>query len=292
MAAGRFAPSPTGPLHSGSLLAAVGSYLDARASDARWLLRIEDVDTARVVPGCADEILKTLEAFGFEWDGDVLYQSSRRAAYRDALQKLAADHRTFRCSCSRRDLGGAASDEGAGYPGTCRNGPAKAGPAAVRFRVDDVRVQFDDIFLGVQQFDLASCGDVVVERRDAIASYQLAVVIDDAHQNITRVVRGADLLTSTPWQIGLQSALGLPQPIYGHLPLVTEPGGTKLSKTTRAVPLDSSGAPRALTSTLTLLAQAPPPGLADSSIKDVWNWAVANWKPQALAGHTRVALSA
>jgi glutamyl-Q tRNA(Asp) synthetase len=278
----RFAPSPTGPLHQGSLLAAVGSYLDARTSGAGWLVRVEDLDTARVIPGCADTQLRTLEACGFEWDGEVLFQSTRRAAYLEALAALSK--RTFPCSCSRKDL--AADDDAGGYPGTCREGPSRPGPTALRFRVSDVSIHFDDLFLGSQDFDLATLGDVVVQRRDGIASYQLAVVVDDAFQGVTRVVRGADLLASTPWQIDLQRALSLPTPIYGHLPLLVEADGAKLSKSNRAVPIDPSSAPEALTSTLTHLSQAPPPDLAHSSIKDVWNWAFAHWRPQALAGKT------
>ena len=293
---GRFAPSPTGPLHSGSLLAATGSYLDARARGARWLVRIEDLDTRRVVPGCADEMLRTLDAYGFEWDGEVLYQSTRREAYRAALDQLAAAGRIFACSCSRKDLAGAnvadGDDQAQGYPGTCRNGPTRPGSTAKRFRLGDGKIHFDDLFLGRQEFDLASCGDVVVERRDGLTSYQLAVVIDDAHQEVTRVVRGADLLTSTPWQMDLQDALELPRPSYGHLPLVLDPDGSKLSKSSHAVPLTTDTIPVALTSTLTLLSQRPPPDLAAAPIKDVWNWAVAHWSPQALAGKTGAPLSA
>ncbi len=289
---GRFAPSPTGPLHLGSLLAATGSYLDARAAGGRWLLRIEDLDTARVVPGCADQMLRVLEGFGFEWDGEVVYQSTRREAYREALARLDAEGRLFRCSCSRKDLAGDAeqADEAQVYPGTCRNGPTRPGPTAVRFRVEDAPIHFDDLFLGAQRFD--SPGDVVVERRDGIASYQLAVVVDDAWQGVTRVVRGADLLASTPWQIGLQRALGLERPIYGHLPLLTEPDGSKLSKSRRALPLELTAAAGTLALTLTHLSQAPPPELAQAAIKDVWKWAFANWKPQALAGKTGSRLSA
>jgi glutamyl-Q tRNA(Asp) synthetase len=305
--AGRFAPSPTGALHAGSLLAAVGSYLDARAAGVRWLVRIEDLDTARVIPGCADDMLRTLEAYGFEWDGDVLYQSARRDAYREALAALAAAHRTFRCSCSRKELAGDGGEDAPAYPGTCRPGPARPGPTAVRFRVTDRPTTFADLYLGSQTFDLRTLGDFVVERRDEIASYQLAVVVDDAWQGVTRVVRGADLLASTPWQMELQDALGLPRPIYGHLPLLTEPGGRKLSKSQRAIPVpmpavsaalrpaDRAGpteVSRALTSTLTHLSQTPPPELADASIKDVWKWAFAHWRPQALAGRNRVELSA
>jgi len=286
----RFAPSPTGPLHLGSLLAAVGSYLDARANGARWLVRIEDLDTPRVIPGCADDMLRTLEAFGFEWEGEVLFQSTRRAAYAEALATLTDAKRVFACSCSRKDLAGV-DDESQGYPGTCRLGPTKPGPTALRFRVSDRSIHFADLCLGPQHFDLTRCGDVVVQRRDGIASYQLAVVVDDAFQGVTRVVRGADLLTSTPWQIDLQEALALPTPIYGHLPLLLEPDGAKLSKTDRAAPIDPLLAPKLLISTLTHLSQAPPPGLAHSSIKDVWNWALEHWNPQALAGKTEARLS-
>jgi glutamyl-Q tRNA(Asp) synthetase len=288
--AGRFAPSPTGPLHPGSLLAAVGSYLDARTQGARWLVRIEDLDTPRVVPGCADQQLRTLEAFGFEWDGEVLYQNTRREAYRAAMDKLLRDGRAFACSCSRKELA-AAGDDAPGYPGTCRNGATRPGPTALRFRVGDGPVHFDDLFQGVQQFELAACGDVVIERRDGIASYQLAVVVDDAEQGVTRVVRGADLIASTPWQIELQTALGLPRPIYGHLPLVTEPDGTKLSKARHAVPLDPSQVPQSLTATLTLLSQSPPPELGRTPIKDVWKWALEHWDPQALVGKTSAGMS-
>jgi len=277
-------------LHLGSLLAAVGSFLDARANGARWLVRIEDLDTPRVVPGCADDMLRTLEAFGFEWDGDVLYQGARREAYIEAIEALKTANRIFECSCSRKDLAGA-EDEAQGYPGTCRNGPTKSGPTSLRFRVGERPIHFDDLFLGRQEFDVARCGDVIVQRRDGIASYQLAVVVDDAFQGVTRVVRGADLLSSTPWQIDLQKALALPTPIYGHLPLLLEPDGAKLSKSDRAAPIDPKMAPELLASALTHLSQAPPPSLAHSSIKDVWNWAVAHWNPQALAGKAEVRLS-
>jgi glutamyl-Q tRNA(Asp) synthetase len=279
----RFAPSPTGPLHSGSLLAAVGSYLDARASGARWRVRIEDLDTPRVVPGCADEQLRTLEAFGFEWDGDVLHQSTRREAYRAAIAELDTAGRVFRCSCSRKDLVGDENDSHR-YPGTCRNGPTKPGAVALRFRVSDGPIHFEDGFLGTRRFDLEDLGDFVIERRDGLATYQLAVVVDDAFQGVTRVVRGADLEASTPWQIDLQRALALPTPSYAHLPLLREADGRKLSKSRHAVPIDAATAPQTLVSTLTLLSQTPPPDLAGTSIQEVWKWAIANWNPQALVG--------
>jgi len=283
----RFAPSPTGPLHLGSLLAAVGSFLDARAHGARWLVRIEDLDTPRVVPGCADEQLRVLEAFGFEWDGEVLWQSTRREAYRAALATLESAGRIFACSCTRKELA-AAGEESPGYPGTCRRGPTRPGATARRFRVSDTTIHFDDIFQGAQDFDLTTCGDFVIERRDGIASYQLAVVVDDAFQGVTRVVRGADLLASTPWQLDLQSALSLPRPIYGHLPLVVEADGAKLSKSGHAVPLDPAQVSKGLTATLTLLSQQPPPELGRMPSKEVWEWAFAHWRPQALVGRTEV----
>lgn len=288
----RFAPSPTGPLHLGSLLAATGSYLDARSHGARWVVRIEDLDTPRVIPGCADQQLRTLEAFGFEWDGPVLYQSTRQEAYREALARLEAGGRLFHCSCTRKDLASDGVPDAHGYPGTCRGGPARPGPTALRLRVGETAIRFDDLFQGPQAFDPARCGDVVVRRRDGIPSYQLAVVVDDAWQGITRVVRGADLLDSTPWQMELQRALGFPAPIYGHLPLLVEPDGTKLSKSLRALPLDPSAVSAVLTATLTSLSQAPPPELASAPAKDVWKWALSHWKPQALVGKRQVTLSA
>jgi len=268
-------------------LAAVGSYLDARANGARWLVRIEDLDTPRVVPGCADAMLRTLDAFGFEWDGEVLFQSTRRAAYAEAIATLTNAGRTFACSCSRKDLAGV-DEEAQGYPGTCRSGPTKAGPTALRFHVRERPIHFHDLYLGPQHFDLAQSGDVVVQRRDGIASYQLAVVADDALQGVTRVVRGADLLDSTPWQIDLQDALSMPRPIYGHLPLVVEPDGAKLSKSARSVSIDPAQVSEGLTLTLTLLSQQPPPDLGRMHIKEVWKWALAHWRPQALAGNAEV----
>ena len=244
----------------GSLLAAVGSYLDARAHGARWLVRIEDLDTPRVIPGCADEMLRTLEAFGFEWDGEVLYQSARREAYRAALAQLAAAGRIFRLQLhpqgprrGRHRRRARISRHLPPRPHADRAPPRNAFASAIR------RVEFDDLYQGAQDFDLTTCGDVVVERRDGLASYQLAVVVDDAFQGVTRVVRGADLIASTPWQIDLQAALALPRPIYGHLPLLLEPDGAKLSKSRRSVPLDPSQVAKGLTATLTLLSQTPAP---------------------------------
>ncbi|MBK6597645.1 MAG: tRNA glutamyl-Q(34) synthetase GluQRS [Proteobacteria bacterium] len=290
---GRFAPSPTGPLHLGSLVAAVGSYLDARMRRGHWLVRIEDLDTARVIPGCADNMLATLDAFGFEWDGQVLFQSTRHDAYRAALEELRRDAASFECSCSRRDLGAHSGRPGQPYPGTCLQGPAEVGPTATRLRVDRCAadVAFEDLFQGHQHFSLADFGAVVIRRRDGVPSYQLAVVVDDAMQQITHVIRGYDLLTSTPWQICLQQALRLPRPRYGHLPLVMEDAGTKLAKSSHSIALDTARAPALLVTALGLLAQRPPTELQQQTIAEIWAWAHAHWQAAQIQGRSAVYLS-
>ncbi len=241
MITGRFAPSPTGPLHLGSLAAAVGSWLYARAAGGRWLVRIEDIDTPRVVAGSAEGILAALQRYGLEWDGEVVWQSRRTALYEDALHSLRERNLIYDCACSRADLQRAASaplGREPVYPGTCRNGiPAGKTARAIRFRVPDESIAFDDLILGRVHEDLG--GDFVVRRADGLFAYQLAVVVDDAEQGVTQVVRGADLLASTPRQIALQRALGYPTPVYAHLPLVVNPDGSKLGKRDGALPLPS-----------------------------------------------------
>ncbi|HEY6454805.1 MAG TPA: tRNA glutamyl-Q(34) synthetase GluQRS [Steroidobacteraceae bacterium] len=277
---GRFAPSPTGRLHTGSVLAAVGSFVDARHHGGRWLVRIEDLDTRRVVAGSAHEILRTLETLNLFWDGEVTYQSTRLALYRAGLEQLRASGRTYECSCSRRSL--AAQADG-GYPGTCRAGPRQPGATATRFRIrDGEAIEFTDRFQGMRRLCLDPLGDVVVRRRDGIFAYQLAVVIDDAAQSISDVVRGADLIDSTAWQLELQRALGYPRPHYAHLPVVTAPGGGKLAKSRHSVPPDLSNPSQVLWQCLTLLAQRPPPQLAHLLPREVLEWAVLNWKPSRL----------
>ncbi len=283
---GRFAPSPTGPLHFGSLVAALGSYAEARARGGEWLVRMEDLDQPREVPGAAAGILRTLEAFGFAWDGGILYQSHRGAAYAAALAQLQASGLTFPCGCSRREIAVAASavgPEGPIYPGTCRPPPAwdppidppgaspmpdtwpvaaletvhppspqpspargegarlpvRSGQAAIRLRVEIPPIAFHDRVQGLVSQDLvAEVGDFVLRRADGLFAYQLAVVVDDAFQGITDIVRGADLTRSTPRQMLLQRLLGLPTPTYAHLPLARDRWGRKLSKSDAAAPVN------------------------------------------------------
>jgi glutamyl-Q tRNA(Asp) synthetase len=239
---GRFAPTPSGPLHFGSLVAALASYLEARARGGEWLLRMEDVDPPRVVAGASASILKTLAAHGFDWDGDVLYQSRRSEAYHDAVARLIEAGRVYACACSRKRIADLAElgVDGPVYPGSCRGLGADAA-GALRFLLSEQRVVLLDALLGrVACNVMQECGDFVLKRADGVFTYQLAVVVDDAEQGITHIVRGADLLTSTARQIALQQALGYPTPSYTHLPLVLDAQGFKLSKQTLAAPLDDA----------------------------------------------------
>ncbi len=292
---GRFAPSPTGPLHLGSLVAAVGSYIDARAAGGRWLLRIEDIDPPRETPGSAQHILSTLERFGFSWDGPVMRQSQRTTAYRDAVRTLLDQGLAFTCSCSRSELAAAQiplATEELHYPGWCRRGPRHPdSPLAVRYTVDEEVVQFDDAIHGCQVHQLVKeCGDFVIRRRDGLYAYQLAVVVDDAAQGVTHVVRGLDLLASTPRQIVLQRALGLPTPVYAHLPLVTDANGIKLSKSSGAAAVDADQPSRELCRALHVLQQSPPADLMHAPLTEVWDWAIHHWRVQPLRGLRSVAL--
>jgi glutamyl-Q tRNA(Asp) synthetase len=271
---GRFAPSPTGDLHLGSLYTAAASFLDARANGGSWLVRVEDLDGPRVVPGSADGILRTLSRFGFEWDGDLVHQSDRGDRYAAALDDLRARGLTFQCSCSRLQL---AEDER--YPGHCRNGPLKPGTAcATRVRVDEATIQFTDRIQGTFRQDVAAAvGDMLVRRRDQLFAYVLAVVVDDAAQRVTHVVRGADLLDNTPRQIHLQRLLGLKPPDYAHVPLLMEPDGKKLAKSSRSVQLDGSTPLPLLIKVFDLLNLSPPPELDLATIPEAWSWATAKW---------------
>ncbi|MDK9690963.1 tRNA glutamyl-Q(34) synthetase GluQRS [Azospira sp.] len=280
---GRFAPSPSGPLHFGSLVAALGSCLEARCRQGEWLVRMEDVDGPRTVPGAADAILRSLEAYGFVWDGPVLWQSQRHEAYAAALARLQAAGQAYPCACSRKEIaeghGGRSIDGAPRYAGTCRGGlqPGQS-PRAWRLRLPDREVSFEDGLLGWVGHNLErDVGDIVLLRADGQYAYQLAVVVDDAFQGVTHVVRGADLLDSTPRQIWLQQCLGVPTPAYVHLPLATNARGEKLSKQTRAPALDDGRPVPALVDALEFLGQRPPPALRAASRDEVWAWAVAHW---------------
>ncbi len=278
---GRFAPSPTGPLHFGSLVAAVGSYLEAKTRGGEWLLRMEDLDAPRAQPGAAEAILRTLQACGLRWDGEPMYQSRRSAAYRTALARLEAQGLIYACGCSRREI----ADSGLGpdgaliYPGTCRNGLAPGKKArATRVRIDNAVIEFEDAVQGTIRQDLAAeVGDFVLLRADGLYAYQLAVVVDDAQQGITDVVRGADLLDSTPRQIYLQRLLGLPTPRYLHLPAAVNAAGEKLSKQTLAPPVDARDAVPVLVQVMEFLGQAPPAQLRRATLDEFWAWALAHW---------------
>ncbi|MBN9660088.1 MAG: tRNA glutamyl-Q(34) synthetase GluQRS [Acidobacteria bacterium] len=274
---GRFAPSPTGPLHQGSLAAAIASYVDARRAGGEWLVRMEDVDEPRSVPGAADEILRTLEAFGLTWDGPVVYQSQRKELYGAALERLRTSGQIYPCGCTRKEIADSsiviAPSGEKPYPGTCRNGlPAGRKARAWRVRVPEETFMFTDRRLGRQKQNLlAEVGDFVLLRADGYFAYQLAVVVDDAEQGITDVVRGEDLLASTPRQIYLQRLLGYPEPRYQHVPVVRNPMGEKLSKQTGAAPVDSSQPAPAVAAALRFLGFDPPQGLSHA---ELLKWAI------------------
>lgn len=279
---GRFAPTPSGPLHFGSLIAALGSYLDARAAGGEWHLRIEDIDPPRCPEGAADTILAQLEAFGLYWDGPVAYQSQRHEAYQHALEQLIELGLAYPCSCSRKQWQAYTV-----YPGWCREGLREPGkPVAWRLRSDLALrpIHWQDRLFGEQRFDPAELGDVVLKRKEGLWAYQLAVVVDDAEQGMSDIVRGVDLLDNTPWQGQLQAALGYPAPRYLHLPLIVTREGQKLSKQNLAPALacHPDAVRRALFQAITALDQAPPADLASASPTGQLEWAVAHWHPEHL----------
>ncbi|MGD2128077.1 MAG: tRNA glutamyl-Q(34) synthetase GluQRS [Lysobacterales bacterium] len=269
---GRFAPSPTGDLHFGSLVAAVASCFQARSRGGGWLVRMEDIDPPREIPGSADRILEDLGRFGLRHDGQVLYQSTRTHAYIDARDRLLAEGKAFWCGCSRADL-----PRSGIYPGTCRDGlPPGKEPRAVRLRVDDTAVGFTDLIQGPIRESLSeTCGDFVIWRADDLPAYQLAVVVDDAYQAVSEVVRGADLLDSTCRQIHLQQSLALPTPVYAHHPVAVDAKGRKLSKRLGSDPLATRKPAVALAVALGFLGQPCPAGLG---LQDLLHWALDNWR--------------
>ncbi|MDT8398278.1 MAG: tRNA glutamyl-Q(34) synthetase GluQRS [Pseudomonadales bacterium] len=278
---GRFAPSPSGPLHEGSLITALASYLDARARHGRWLVRMEDLDPPRESPAAAHQILLALEQLGLHWDGDILYQSQRLPAYEAALADLSHRQLTFRCTCTRPQI----LAHGGIYPGTCRDHDPGTGPAAIRCRVEDVSIHFCDRIQGPQVQNLKQAlGDFVIRRKDGLIAYQLAVVVDDAYQRITHIVRGCDLLDSTARQMYLQSLLGFSRPDYAHIPVIVNALGQKLSKQHFASALDTRRPEDLLLKALGYLRQAPDPQLHGSTRAEILTWAVQHWRPEALQG--------
>ncbi len=281
---GRFAPTPSGPLHFGSLVAAAGSRADALAHGGQWHVRMDDLDPPRVVPGAADAILHTLEALGMAWHGPVVRQSARTGRYAEALEAIGRVAHLYDCSCSRRDVeaAGLRGLDGPRYPGTCRGGPHEPGrPLAVRIDTRGAVAVVDDLLQGRVRQDLdAELGDFVLRRADGVHAYHLACVVDDADAGFDHVVRGADLLVSTPRQAWLLRLLGLPAPAWLHLPVAAGPGGEKLSKQTLAPPVDTNRPGATLRAALAFLGHRPPEGLDEPA--EIWDWAVTHWSRERL----------
>ncbi len=276
---GRFAPSPTGALHFGSLIAAVASYCQAKAHNGEWLLRIEDIDRPREVAGASDNIIHQLEVFGFCWDGPVSFQHERIAYYQAALEQLQEQQLIYPCICSRKDI--AKVNPYGIYPGTCRNGLATTPPSTTswRIRTESSNIVFIDHIQGGVNCRLDhEVGDFVLKRADGLFSYQLAVAVDDALQGITEVVRGYDLLDSTPRQIFIQQALGYSSPEYAHHPVAVNSSGEKLSKQTFAEAIQLQDAVQSIYKALTFLGQSPPPELQFESVERLWEWAIEHWQ--------------
>ncbi len=280
---GRFAPSPTGGLHFGSLVAAVASYCDAKNHGGKWFLRMEDLDKPREVKGAAQEIIESLTVFGFEWDGEIIYQSNRIHLYEAALKKIEEKKLIYSCTCSRKEIADSSQTRGVDgviYPKNCLKFPPKEhAPFCLRVKSSNLTITFKDAIQGKMTQNMRDdIGDFILKRADHIIAYQLAVVVDDALQGVTNIVRGADLLDSTPRQIYLQQLLGYFQPQYAHFPIACNSQGEKLSKQTLAEKINAQNASQQLFLALTFLNQNPPETLQFSSIKSIWQWAFEHWK--------------
>ncbi|MCF7987876.1 MAG: tRNA glutamyl-Q(34) synthetase GluQRS [Methylovulum sp.] len=274
---GRFAPSPTGPLHLGSLYTALASFLAARSQQGQWLLRIDDLDTPRNCKGSIESILTTLDIYGLHWDRDVFYQSQQLTHYEDALNQLEALNKLYPCVCSRKML------ESTRYAGHCRHLSAVPSTAfALRVKTDAQWLSFDDELQGTVRAQADDQGDFIIKRKDQIFAYQFAVVIDDAQQHVNQVVRGCDLLDSTPKQLYLQQLLGLPRPHYLHVPIIIDQQGQKLSKQTLANAVSLKSPAKVLFHLLNLLKQQPPRELEYASTQEVLAWGILHWNPQPL----------
>jgi glutamyl-Q tRNA(Asp) synthetase len=286
---GRFAPSPTGPLHTGSLFTALASYLHARHHQGKWLLRVDDLDTPRNKEGSVADILKTLEAFGLHWDSSVYYQSQHLDDYATFLEKLAQNQLTYRCICSRKLLADLPPDESPNtkysiYPGICRyKSISPDTPHAIRIKTGDCTLSFNDELQGTISHNLADQhGDYILKRKDGVIAYQFTVVVDDYLQDVNHIVRGCDLLAETPKQIYLQQLLGFPTPAYLHVPVIVDQHGYKLSKQTLATEVDTKSPNLTLFDLLVLLKQNPPDDLFGAKVNELLDWAITNWQPDAL----------
>ncbi|HSC67659.1 MAG TPA: tRNA glutamyl-Q(34) synthetase GluQRS [Cellvibrio sp.] len=286
---GRFAPSPSGPLHFGSLVSALASYLDAKASGGQWLVRMEDLDPPREQPGAAGEILRSLADHGLHWDGEVIYQSRRHQAYQACLDALIAAELAYPCTCSRQEL----ASMGGIYDGRCRTRHPVAGEAySLRLKLYDLpghciaeQIQFNDLIQGLQTQNLRTqAGDQILKRRDGYYAYQLAVVVDDIAQGITHIIRGSDLLEVTGRQLFFYGLLGASLPHFGHVPLAMQANGQKLSKQNHAKAIDGKLASKNLWRGLEFLGQNPPADLADSSTRELLDWGLHHWQRSAITG--------
>ncbi len=292
---GRFAPSPTGPLHFGSMVAAVGSYLQARSHAGIWRVRIEDLDPPREMPGAASDILRTLEIFGLHWDGEVMFQSQRSEAYLAALEELRCSNALYPCTCSRKEIAAsaAAGQYGLIYTGHCRVGTNRThGAQALRVLTHNTSIAFKDAIRGrFSQRIETECGDFVVRRADGLFAYQLAVVVDDAAQGITEVVRGSDLLDNTPRQIHLQQLLRYPSPGYVHLPVALNTQGQKLSKQAGAEAIGNQVPSQAVIEVLKFLGQRPPNHLGDCRVGEILGWAIDHWDLNKIPASDKIILA-
>ena len=285
---GRFAPSPSGPLHFGSLVAALGSYLQAKAQQGTWLVRMEDLDPPREMPGAADDILRTLEAYGLEWDGGIMYQSQRHEAYQAQIDVWLDNQQAYYCQCTRKQI----KQAGGFYPGTCRDKHLEAAENAIRLKVDAPVLAFDDLLHGHISIPAPLAEeDFIIRRRDGLFAYNLAVVLDDIEQGVTEVVRGADLVEPTGRQIGLYRLLGQPEVSYLHLPLAVTENGNKLSKQNHAPAIDKTNPRPALIEAMAFLGLQPPADLASMPVTEILQWGIAHWQLSSLPATTAITLA-
>jgi len=287
---GRFAPSPTGPLHVGSIYTALASFLDARSHQGQWLLRIDDLDTTRNIKNSADNILTTLETFGLTWDQAVYYQSQHLSDYHEFLAELNHQQLLYPCSCSRKTLSALPTDI---YPGLCLNQQVLPDtPHAIRIQTDQRIIAFEDELQGLIQHSLAEQhGDFILKRKDLIIAYQFAVVVDDYLQGVNHVVRGCDLLDVTPRQIYLQQMFKFVTPSYMHVPVIVDAEGHKLSKQTLAQAVDTHSPSQLIFKLLELLKQHPPIECQNAPVSELLDWAQQHWNPAALKGTVQLAVA-